>query len=1490
MSKTKRTVAFIVSFAMVLGCMGMFAGDISQKLFQGNGTNKVVLDAVDENALGKTETPIADQDKFDYEQEEFVVDDTFRVQANYTSNVADVNDYELIESTDEECIKLTVQNSTDNANNAMIVFSEAGKNEFVLRDNYFLEYDVMMEGNDVGTGAIDIDVANGNIALADATYGYDLEGVLAVDGIDLSGHANNRWYARKIPIPEELSGHKIFRWKFVHKMTAPNALTTTYFKNIRITDAEGNTLLSVDPTEENLTCRAISKSGVNNYTVKMSKMPNVQVYPQGDYLRFMITSYELEEGASSYVNYAFSTEGRGNYVIKKGDVLVYKVKNINPFVKGSATVDIRFKDKTWLTDKEIADQNGKSIWPSTDLRAEAGGFWYYRAIEIPSEYVGKTVDYFTFKTLNTVAMADYEVQLADVKIINGNKTSLLVYGGGDVTTGGLAAIRNAELFAIRNHAASNQATPSGDYLRGQIFTYRSDNISANTEFSTEHYTIEEGDYLEYDITTFDDNMLNSGYGIDLELESGSSPSDYAWKDQSGLSAVPGMDITDQTSGLWYHRKIDLTDMAGEEIISWRLIAEINNGADVRVDGYNYTVGVDNIRITNSGKTVKDVYSDGLTKVSNTMRAKGCEYFLVAPSVYDAKKPVYQVLETKLDAVDAPVITYNVKDFGAKGDGKTDDTMAIQQALYAADEIGGGVVYAPSGNYVVKGHLYVPTGVQLRGDWQNPLKNKGFKGTVLMAYADRGTVDAPAFINCDLRGTLSHIAIWYPEQKADDIQPYPWTIQNQSGSFSVYNITLYNSYRGIKMGKGSSGTQMIENVYATVLSRGFELGCNFDLPRYHNIYFTPDTWANSGLNNAPSGNKLNTLKNYLINNLEGLRSGRIDGLSMYNINIDYAKYGIYFDDEAIIEPGTVSEAGAFSNLTKFNVTNTNIGFKLTDLTPMGLVASKGYINANQGTDPIGILIETFSSNIAFADSVVEGSGNNVVVTGNATYNFQNTSFHPGNNKDAMVLNNGILNMNGCDFTDAPKALNIGTGFIGGVANANIGMASVNDTRLKIDNTPQEFDVITDENATFDDRNQPLPGKNTVYNILDYGIIADGVKDTTEAIQKAIDEAAKDGGGIVYFPGGKYRIDGNIIIKSGVEIRGVHHTFHTTNAGRSIFEVYGGKGEKHASATFRLESNAGISGVTFYYPEQTGWNVSAFPWAIQSVGEGCWVANTSFVNAYRGIDFYTNNADKHYIAGISSSFIESGIFVGNSPTYGTLKNTHNVINQWDSYKDYGCVTQALNVFEQVSFIVSAENLISFKFGDCKNESSLSLFTWIANRGAVFTDQGDGGFKGNHINFGIDGPYISMDVIAAEEIIAVNPYLYLHGHNFYSSERAFLKSHKTNGGVVKYFNVLGHNNGFGTDNFLIYNGDILIQQFAADSAQFYNANIQGGNVKMVGIINRPCTMAYGGGKPTSLKVTRYVNKLDIIGWIDINRRASVVDEAGDRTQIYGMYSFNQ
>ncbi|HOE61294.1 MAG TPA: glycosyl hydrolase family 28-related protein [Kiritimatiellia bacterium] len=67
----------------------------------------------------------------------------------------------------------------------------------------------------------------------------------------------------------------------------------------------------------------------------------------------------------------------------------------------------------------------------------------------------------------------------------------------------------------------------------------------------------------------------------------------------------------------------------------------------------------------------------------------------------------------------PQNVFNVTNFGALADGVKDDTVAIQNALSAAESQGGGIVYLPLGRYAVSDTLNIPRRTVLRGersDW------------------------------------------------------------------------------------------------------------------------------------------------------------------------------------------------------------------------------------------------------------------------------------------------------------------------------------------------------------------------------------------------------------------------------------------------------------------------------------------------------------------------------------------------------------------------------------------------------------------------------------------------------------------------------------------------------------------------------------------------------------------------------------------------------
>ena len=135
-------------------------------------------------------------------------------------------------------------------------------------------------------------------------------------------------------------------------------------------------------------------------------------------------------------------------------------------------------------------------------------------------------------------------------------------------------------------------------------------------------------------------------------------------------------------------------------------------------------------------------------------------------------PQWKIVETKYPTPDTVVAGYNVLDFGALGDGKTDCTMPFQQAMDGMARAGGGTVFVPEGRYVIKGTLQIPTSVTLRGEWAAPtVSSPAVKGTVLMAYAGRGDTNGTPFISVSQCAGIKDLSIWYPEQTAEDIVAY-----------------------------------------------------------------------------------------------------------------------------------------------------------------------------------------------------------------------------------------------------------------------------------------------------------------------------------------------------------------------------------------------------------------------------------------------------------------------------------------------------------------------------------------------------------------------------------------------------------------------------------------------------------------------------------------------------------------------------------------------
>lgn len=117
--------------------------------------------------------------------------------------------------------------------------------------------------------------------------------------------------------------------------------------------------------------------------------------------------------------------------------------------------------------------------------------------------------------------------------------------------------------------------------------------------------------------------------------------------------------------------------------------------------------------------------------------------------------------------------FNVKSYGAKGDGATDDTTAIKNAITAASDAGGGIVFFPGGTYKHTG-LTVPTKITLQGS--------GYITTILDCTSDTAngiTLDASA----------RHVSIFDMKLHSSGAST-GWAISGTGGVVGEFTIDRY----------------------------------------------------------------------------------------------------------------------------------------------------------------------------------------------------------------------------------------------------------------------------------------------------------------------------------------------------------------------------------------------------------------------------------------------------------------------------------------------------------------------------------------------------------------------------------------------------------------------------------------------------------------------------------------------------------------------------
>ena len=178
-------------------------------------------------------------------------------------------------------------------------------------------------------------------------------------------------------------------------------------------------------------------------------------------------------------------------------------------------------------------------------------------------------------------------------------------------------------------------------------------------------------------------------------------------------------------------------------------------------------------------------------------------------------------------------------------------------------------------------------------------------------------------------------------------------------------------------------------------------------------------------------------------------------------------------------------------------------------------------------------------------------------------------------------------------------------------------------------------------------QPSPGLAVddlivyTHDVTEFGADRQGKADSTAAIQSALDAAAKEKGGTVYLPAGRYKVEGRLKVSGGVALRGEWLAPDKGGLGRgTILMAYAGRGEEKpdSGAFLDVSSGACLRDVGIWYPEQKADAPVPYPAAIRGHGHST-VFNVTLYNAWTG--FWNNDCSSMLIRRMYGTPLKLGV---------------------------------------------------------------------------------------------------------------------------------------------------------------------------------------------------------------------------------------------------------
>jgi hypothetical protein len=371
---------------------------------------------------------------------------------------------------------------------------------------------------------------------------------------------------------------------------------------------------------------------------------------------------------------------------------------------------------------------------------------------------------------------------------------------------------------------------------------------------------------------------------------------------------------------------------------------------------------------------------------------------------------------------------------AFGDGSADATGPIQRLL-DSKALTGGEVSLPSGQYLLKGTLSIPSGVTLRGSWDEPHHGEVWdKGSTLLITAGRGQENGAAAIELKADAAVAGFTMLWPDQTPKAITPYPWAILGHGRHGSVENVTFVNAYQGIKMGDPDGSLHLIRNVFGCVLRRGIMIDNTHDIGRLENVHFNPTYWLESHScslgNNEQDPAQQKSVYDFITRNLEAFTFAHSDWEYVTNTFVWGAKSGYLFSE---------SPAGRCNGqFLGIGADFCRVCVRIDRILGIGLQITNGEFTAFAG-DPDSAIVTSPQADgaVQFVNCNFWGVKNHVAwMRGSTAVTLADCHICDQLEAGAVLAENGRLIVHGCTFDQSCPAVILKTGVSAAILAENL----------------------------------------------------------------------------------------------------------------------------------------------------------------------------------------------------------------------------------------------------------------------------------------------------------------------------------------------------------------------------------------------------------------------------------------------------------------------